>query len=102
MGFASHVGFRAGTARPFLFFDLPKNTISDLTIHSFCYMDGTFLDYLKIGIPESKKIIENLYHEVKTYGGEFIPIWHNESISNYGRWKGWKELYDFTLDLNTP
>jgi hypothetical protein len=99
MGFASHVGFRAGTARPFLFFDLPKNTISDLTIHSFCYMDGTFLDYLKMSIPESKKTIENLYHEVKTYGGEFIPIWHNESISNFGRWEGWKELYDFTINL---
>ena len=102
MGFATHVGFRAGTARPFSFFDLPKNTISELTIHSFCYMDGTFLDYLKIGVTESKKIIENLFQEVQTYGGEFIPIWHNESISNYGRWKGWKELYDFTLDLNNP
>ena len=102
MGFATHVGFRAGTARPFSFFDLPKNTISELTIHSFCYMDGTFLDYLKIGVTESKKIIENLFQEVQTYGGEFIPIWHNESISNYGRWKGWRELYDFTLDLNNP
>jgi len=100
MGYAAHTGFRAGTARPFKFFDLPKNTIVNLHIHSFCCMDGTFLDYLKAGIPESKKRIENLFHEVKTYGGEFIPIWHNESISDYGRWKGWKELYDFTIDLH--
>lgn len=101
MGYASNVGFRAGTARPFLFFDLPKNSISNITVHSFCYMDATFLDYLNYSISESKNKVESLYQEIMTYGGEFIPLWHNESISNYGRWKGWKELYDFTIDLHT-
>lgn len=101
MGYASNVGFRAGTARPFLFFDLPKNSISNITVHSFCYMDVTFLDYLNCSLSESKNKVESLYQEITTYGGEFIPLWHNESISNYGRWKDWKELYDFTIDLHT-
>ncbi len=101
MGYASHVGFRAGTARPFLFFDLPKNSISNIKVHSFCYMDVTFLDYLNYSISDSKKKVEELFQEVSTYGGEFIPLWHNESISNFGRWKGWKELYDYTIDLHT-
>lgn len=99
MGYASHVGFRAGTARPFLFFDLPKNSISTIRVHSFCYMDATFLDYLKFSLTESKLKVEELYQEVLTYGGEFIPLWHNESISDFGRWEGWKELYEYTIDL---
>ena len=64
-------------------------------------MDVTFLDYLNCSLSESKNKVERLYQEITTYGGEFIPLWHNESISNYGRWKDWKELYDFTIDLHT-
>jgi hypothetical protein len=101
MGYASLTGFRAGTARPFRFFDLPKNTITELVVHSFCYMDATFLDYLNYSIEESKVVVRKLYQEVETYGGEFIPLWHNESISDYGRWKNWKDLFDFTIRLHT-
>ncbi len=101
MGYASNVGFRAGTARPFLFYDLLKNSITDLTVHSFCYMDATFLDYLNYSVEDSKKMVTQLFQEVTTYGGEFIPLWHNESISNYGKWDGWKELYDYTIALYT-
>jgi hypothetical protein len=100
MGYADQIGFRAGTARPFYFFDLNRNQVTSLTIHSFCYMDATFLDYLKLKPEECKGFIDALYQEVNLYGGEFIPLWHNESLSNYGRWKGWLDLFTYTLSLN--
>ena len=64
-------------------------------------MDATFLDYLNYSVEDSKKMVSQLFQEVSTYGGEFIPLWHNESISNYGKWDGWKELYDYTIALYT-
>lgn len=98
MGYASQVGFRAGTARSFYFFDLIKNMRTSLKIRPFAYMDGTLNEYLNCTIIESKIILDELINEVKTYGGDFISIWHNESIADYGKWRGWSALIDHTIE----
>jgi hypothetical protein len=98
MGYASQVGFRAGTARPFYFFDLVKNMRTSLKIRPFAYMDGTLNEYLNCTIIESRMILDELINEVKIYGGDFISIWHNESIADYGKWRGWSTLIDHTIE----
>ncbi len=100
MGFAEHPGFRSGTARSHLWFDLMNNRISELEVHPFVYMDGTLNEYLHLTIEGSKEFISELYKEVKACGGDFMFIWHNETIGDYGKWKDWGGVLEYTLKLD--
>lgn len=100
MGFAEDAGFRSGTARAHKWFDLILNRETDFIIHPFVYMDGTLNEYLGLSIEESKVVINALYQEVKKYGGDYVFLWHNETIGNYGIWKGWEDVLEYTLKLN--
>ena len=98
MGFAEHVGFRCGTGRAHFWFDLKLNTMTNLTIHPFAYMDGTLHEYMKLTIEESKTKIDQLREELRTFGGDFVFIWHNETIGDYGKWNGWSAVLDYTIN----
>ena len=62
-------------------------------------MDGTLNEYMNLSISESKQKIKDLFTEVSTFGGDFIFIWHNETIGDYNKWKGWSEVLHYTLSL---
>ncbi len=98
MGYADHFGFRAGTAHPFHWFDLSENKATELLIIPFFYMDGTFRQYLKQTVEEAILEMNGLSKEVKKYGGVACFIWHNESFAEPGEWKGWRQLFDATLN----
>ena len=56
-------------------------------------MDGTLRDYLQLSNKGAYEVILKLAKEVKKVDGTFITIFHNETLSNRGRWKRWKKLY---------
>jgi len=99
MGYASHMGFRAGIAIPFQFFDLSNNEITALRVHPVAIMDVTLKDYLRLSPEESLETIRRVITTIKAVNGEFVSLWHNESLSESGRWKGWRMVYNEMLEM---
>jgi hypothetical protein len=96
MGYVDRIGFRAGTCTPFYFYDLNNEKTSELKIIPFAYMDGVLNDKLKYSPKLAKKIINELKENVKQVNGQFNSLWHNESLSNQDRWKGWRAVFEST------
>ncbi|MFT7901147.1 polysaccharide deacetylase family protein [Tenacibaculum ascidiaceicola] len=99
MGYATHVGFRASTCTPFYFYDLDFEIQTPLKIFPFAVMDATLNDYMRLTPKQSLGKIRDLKNEVKDVNGTFITVFHNESLSNYLRWRGWSRLYNSMLKI---
>lgn len=97
MGYSTHLGFRAGIAAPFNWFDLERNKETTLRLVPFCAMDITPLFYRNETPEEAIKTLENLLAKVASIGGLFVSLWHNESFSETERWKGWSAVYEYLV-----
>jgi len=98
MGYASRPGFRASVCTPFHFFDLTTNQTASLTIYPLTYMDGTLNDYMGLSRLDAQLLVKKLIDEVKAVDGLFISLWHNSSLSDSGHWRGWRAVYNYTLE----
>ncbi|MFW5820775.1 MAG: polysaccharide deacetylase family protein [Bacteroidota bacterium] len=98
MGYAEISGFRAGTSYAFSFYDILNETKTELKIHPFILMDRTLKDYMNLNTEEAKDLISGLIETIKKFGGNFVSVWHNESLGTAVEWEGWDEVYDFLLE----
>jgi len=98
MGYADAVGFRAGTARAFPWYDLEKEQSTELTVHPFACMDVSLRNYLGLSPAESIRKGQDLARAVQQGGGTFTFIWHNSSFSAAHGWAGWTEVFEQLLD----
>ena len=94
MGYADRIGFRAGTARSFQWYDLTRECTTELWIHPFQVMDvilkrSTEQTNTATMLAETKALIE----AVRKTGGTFRSIWHNSSFSPLHGWSGWQDIY---------
>lgn len=96
MGYVNHLGFRAGSCTPFLFYDLDYETQTPLLINNFHLMDYALLKHKSL--LDKKKALKELIDEVKAVHGEFVPIFHNYTFGPNSRWDGFKELFNLILD----
>ena len=61
-------------------------------------MDATFKTYLKYTEEQAFECVSQIIDHVKKVNGVFTPLWHNESMSGYGVWEGWENLYERMLN----
>jgi len=98
MGYHNTIGFRAGTSIPFKFFDLLENKETDLTIVPFSLMDITLMKYMNTDVESSFKIVKKLIDKIFENDGIFISIWHNEFLSEFNHYKGWRVLFERIIE----
>lgn len=93
MVFPAQAGFRAGTCRPFYFYDLKNEKATPLKIFPVTFMEGTFINN-KPGFAFALQQIIYLMNEVRKVNGTFISIWHNHTVSETKEYKEWKNIHD--------
>ncbi|MBL4593945.1 MAG: hypothetical protein JKX68_09040 [Flavobacteriales bacterium] len=60
-------------------------------------MEATYKYYNESSPEKAIAHINKLMQKVKDVDGTFISVWHNESLSDTGIWKGWKIVYEKML-----
>lgn len=95
MGFASQAGFRAGTSYPFYYYDFEKESPANLLFIPFSVMDGAYFNYQNISIEKALQEINTIKSEIQKYGGYFIPLFHEITLSPLFQkdTQGWKKLF---------
>jgi hypothetical protein len=99
MGYALINGFRAGTSRPFYWYDLSNEQITDLRVHPFCFMDTTAINVYGKNKNEAFAEVQRLVNAVKQTHGRFVSIYHNNNLGTGRENKGWYKFYQKTIEL---
>ena len=94
MGYGSHLGFRAGTGNPFLWFDLEKDTVTQLRVYPFCFMDSTAHFEAKLSPTEAFEKLEAMSKALEQTGSMMITVFHNFSLGTSKEWSGWRQAYE--------
>jgi hypothetical protein len=98
MGYPQINGFRASYTKPFNWFNLGTNLPTSLVVYPFCYMDATAIFHEKKTVSEAARTLDQFYALYQQYGGVFIPIFHNNFLTNQPAFIDWRNLYaDFLL-----
>jgi hypothetical protein len=99
MGYPSEIGFRAGTATPFYYYDLENEIKTNLLVYPFQIMDGTFFQYYHQSPDEAWPQIKDIILKIKEINGVFISLWHNETFADRQKYNGWGVLYEKMQEL---
>lgn len=94
MGYNNQLGFRAGICVSYPFFNLSKNEVCNLMIHPFCIVDKSFKLHLRIRSSEVIYHSRQIMESVRSVGGDFNVIFHNETLGTRKMWKNWTSIYD--------
>ena len=100
MGFADEPGYRAGTSQPFFWYDLSNEKETKLSVFPFVMMDATLKRYLGLSPEKALEYSQDIYNSLKNTGGNFTLLWHNESVNDYWKWKGWQRVFEVQLKIN--
>lgn len=97
MGYSNHCGFRAGISNSFYWYNLSNESITPLLIHPFCIIESCYQYYHNNNSNAFLKDAELLSNNIKSVGGDFCFVWHNQSLSEIYEYKGWSKIYNHFL-----
>jgi len=96
MGYADHIGFRAGTCTPFLFFDIQANTTTNLLVYPLLCMENAFANCQSAD--EIIQILVPYIEQIKKHSGTFTTLFHNHAFDEKKVGKKWKEVLGYVIE----
>jgi hypothetical protein len=60
-------------------------------------MDVTLRKYLFLSPSDAIQKMDVLSEEIKESQGDWVVLWHNESVNDYHEWNGWQQVLIHTL-----
>jgi len=81
LGYADHVGFRAGTCSEFPVFNLAVRKMLDVRERPLVVMEGTLLRYMRLNSSDALQWINLLSQICRRYSGVFSLLWHNSMLA---------------------
>ena len=102
MGYATHLGFRAGTSHSFVWYDLLREKTTELNVTPFCFMDATAHYELKLSADEAFSRLHAMQQLLQKINGTLITVFHNFSLGTDKEWEGWQEKYASFLHSILP
>lgn len=94
VGFADHIGFRAGTCYEFPVFNLKTKKVLNLIEYPLIVMDVTLWssNYMGLKLSEITERVINLSKICRYYEGIFTLLWHNSSLLTSSQRKFYVEI----------
>lgn len=93
MAYSDMAGYRAGTSKPFTFYNIKKEKETKLTVHPLIVMDKTLRSNMKLSVDTAYEYIDNLKKESNATGGDFTTLFHNENVADLNGWGEWGERF---------
>lgn len=80
-GYADAPGFRYGTGRPFLMWDVVNQRAINLLQRPLVAMEGSIIDYMQLGrSEEARALLLDLKNRTLASGSDFTFLWHNNRL----------------------
>jgi hypothetical protein len=57
-------------------------------------MDSTLRSYCKLTASEAMQTIDRLKEAMRVTGGDFVSLWHNETVAEQDDWVGWRAVWE--------
>jgi len=97
IGFTDRLGFKAGTAHPFLFYDVERDAVGQLLLHPFVAMDTVYIQHLKWSPEQTLEQLLPLIDHIRKRGGLAQVIFHNSLLTDYQGLGKWKSVHETLL-----
>jgi hypothetical protein len=94
MGYGSINGFRASYCLPYKWYDLKKESVTNLTLYPFCYMEANSHFEQHFTLEQATEELESYHTITREVNGLFITIMHNHLLGDNVLFNGWKEMYE--------
>jgi hypothetical protein len=83
MGYADHIGFRAGTAAKYRAFDTQGDHEIEIDVHPLAAMEGTLLSEAYMGVGNDEEILDHVQNVALSCRNLDVPLsllWHNSEL----------------------